>query len=251
MNHSHSNHFEGKNPYEHVLQKKSEMASEIHGDELPGHYGSFLDAARDISILLLILCSIVFVLQIPTNISLILLILLPITWMVWKTVRSSWLSWSILERLHRVSKEEQYEIEHHREQEREELTALYAAKGFRGDLLKEVIDVLMADDERLLKVMMEEEMGLSLEHYEHPLKIGIFAALGAIITGVLLIGAYLFLPYYSPIIVAIIFTSISGMLMAKLQKNDLLSAFIWNGGAAILIGAIAYFGALWLKVVWG
>ncbi len=89
--------------------------------------------------------------------------------------RSAWLGWSRLERLHRILAQEKWEIEHNREQEREELGVLYAAKGFEGKLLEDVLDVLMADGDRLLKVMVEEELGLTLESQVHPLKQGLGA----------------------------------------------------------------------------
>ena len=246
MDPSDSDHFQGQDAYEHVLQKKSETASEVHGDELPGHFGAFLDACRDTSILLLVFWTIAFVMQFSFKQTTFILIIFTIVWSIWKTIRSTWFSWALLERLHRVLKEERYEIENHRDQEREELTALYASKGFEGELLEDVIDVLMADDERLLKVMMEEEMGLNLEHYEHPLKIGLGSAVGALLTGVLLIGAQWVLPLYGLVALAIIIKSCSGMLMAKLQKNEMLSAFIWNAGAAVVILGVSYFVTLWI-----
>lgn len=246
MNSSGFDHFDGKNPYQHILEKKSEVASEIHGEELAGHYGAFLDAARDISMLLLSFWVISYVMRLPFKQLILILIVLTLVWSFWKTIRCTWFSWSLLERLHRVLKEEQFEIENHREQEREELTALYASKGLRGELLEEVINVLMADDERLLKVMMEEEMGLNLEHYEHPIKIGVGAAIGALLTGALLITAQWLFPLYGLAILAIIIKSICGILMAKFQKNEVLSALIWNLGAAIAILGISYFLTLWI-----
>ncbi len=247
MNNFKEEHFEGKNAYEHILQKKSEIASEIHGEELPGHYGAFLDAMRDVSILLIVFCTVAFACGISLKQTMFILVLLTLAWAVWKTIRSSWFSWSLLERLHRVLQEERYEIEHHREQEKEELTALYASKGFQGELLEEVIHVLMADDERLLKVMMEEEMGLNLEHYEHPLKIGMGAALGSLTAGALLILGQWLWPYFGLIALAIIIKSSAGIIMAKLQKNDKLSALIWNFGAAIVMVGVSYFLTKWIQ----
>lgn len=248
MNHSHSSdHFEGKNPYEHILQKKSEIADEIHGEELPGHYGAFLDACRDTAMLLLAFWAIAYVLKLQVPQMLLIIAVFTVVWAIWKMIRSAWFGWSLLERLHRVSREEQYEIEHHREQEREELTALYASKGLRGELLEDVINVLMADDERLLKVMMEEEMGLHLEHYEHPLKIGTGALAGALLTGSLIFIVYWLVPLYGLIALSITITSICGMLMAKLQKNEMLSAFVWNMGASTVVLGASYFLTLWIK----
>lgn len=247
MNSSSPDHFKGKNPYEHILQKKSEVASEVHGEELPGHIGAFIDACRDMSMLMLAFWAISFAMQMPFKQTTFILITIAISWAFWKTIRSTWFSWSLLERLHRVLKEEQFEIDHHRDQEREELTALYAAKGLRGELLEDVINVLMADDERLLKVMMEEEMGLNLEHYEHPIKIGAGALLGSLITGTLLIGMQWFVPLYGLAILAIVIKSLSGILMAKLQKNEMTSSFIWNLGAAVALGTISYFLTVWIQ----
>src|SRR5262249_44443752 len=114
-------------------------------------------------------------------------------WLIWKTGRSAWLGWSRIERLHRIVAQEKWEIEHHRQQEREELGALYAAKGFEGKLLEDVLDVLMADNDRLLRVMVEEELGLSLHSQEHPLKQATGAFLGVLAGSILtLLGLLIF-----------------------------------------------------------
>lgn len=246
MAHSSSDHFEGKNPHEHVLKKKSEVATEIHGDEIPGHLGSFLDALRDTSILFLILWTIIHVMDLPLGSLFHLFLFISVSWVIWKGVRSFWVASARLERLHRVLKEERYEIENHRPQEREELKALYAAKGFKGPLLDEVLDVLMADDERLLRVMMEEEMGLSLGNYEHPLKIGLSAALGVLVSSFILFAMGAFTQYWSFVSVACLLIALSGYSMAKLQKNDGIAAFIWNLGFAILTFGVLYFLSHWI-----
>jgi hypothetical protein len=40
-------------------------------------------------------------------------------------------------------------------------------------MLERIVDTLMADDDRLLKVMLEEELGIFLEQQSHPVVIGI------------------------------------------------------------------------------
>ena len=42
---------------------------------------------------------------------------------------------------------EYWEIENLREKEVEEIREIYEAKGFEGDLLKQVVDVITSDDE--------------------------------------------------------------------------------------------------------
>ena len=78
----------------------------------------------------------------------------------------------------RLLEEEKWEIEHNRNQEKVELKVLYRAKGFEGKLLDDVVDVLMADDKRALHIMLKEELGMTLEAYEHPLKQSLGALLG-------------------------------------------------------------------------
>lgn len=74
---------------------------------------------------------------------------------------------------------ERCEIRDNPEHEREEVRALYAAKGFSDPLLTEVTDILCADDDRLLKLMMEEELGLFIHHVNHPLLVGLWNGAGA------------------------------------------------------------------------
>jgi VIT1/CCC1 family predicted Fe2+/Mn2+ transporter len=81
---------------------------------------------------------------------------------------------------------ERHEIRTDFEHEREEVRALYAAKGFQEPLLSQVVETLCADDDRLLKVMMEEELGLSLFHVNHPLVVGLWNFAGAAVAGLAL-----------------------------------------------------------------
>ena len=156
-------HFKGREVAEHLKEARKKgafAASEIHGTELPGHLSAGTDSAKETALVLLLF----WLLLQPFDLApLPLLGLFAVGWLIWKTGRSALLGWARLERLHRVIEEERYEIEHHRDQERQELKELYYAKGFEGKMLDDVIEVLMADDNRLLQVMLEEELGLSLE----------------------------------------------------------------------------------------
>ncbi|MHC4611207.1 MAG: VIT1/CCC1 transporter family protein [Planctomycetota bacterium] len=75
---------------------------------------------------------------------------------------------------------ERQEIKTMPEQERDEVRALYAAKGFRPPLLDNIVDTLCADDDRLLKVMMEEELGLFIHNVNHPVLVGLWSAGGGL-----------------------------------------------------------------------
>ena len=162
-------------------------------------------------------------------------------WLIWKTGRSALLGWARLERLHRLIEEERWEIEHHREQEKQELIEMYQTKGFSGKLLDEVITILMADDNRLLKIMLEEELGLSLEMYEHPLKQAFGAAFGVLTTAGLLILFHYFWPYFGVPIVALLVIAIASNLTAKFEKRRQMNSVVWNLALALFSGGGVYF----------
>jgi len=231
------NHFEGKQPLAHVIEarKKGKLAaSEIHGEELSGHISAAADSSKETAVLLILLLTI-FKEPHP------LLLVFLFGWLIWKTGRSAILGYRRLERLHRLIEEERWEIEHHRGQEKEELRALYEAKGFSGKLLDEVVDVLMADDNRLLQIMLEEELGLSLETYEHPLKQAAGAFIGVVGASILLAAGLFLLPYWGARVPAALINILSAGMTARLEKNKIIPAIIWNGAAAALAISCAHF----------
>lgn len=243
QDHSH-NHFHGKDAIEHVVEAQAQgiiSASEVHGLEPPGHFSAACDAARETAILLTLIWIVFINLKIISFHPIGLLIIIACGWLLWKGGRSAWLGWFRLERLHRVLEQERFEIEHHRTQERDELRVLYAAKGFEGKLLEDVLDVLMADNDRLLKVMVEEELGLSLASHEHPLKQGLGATFGVLISSFLCISLFALSPSLGLLCGAIFTIGLSSAISAYLAQNNIIAAVIWNLGIATLALGVVYF----------
>lgn len=67
------------------------------------------------------------------------------------------------ENLAKVRREEERHIEHAPEGEEEEIRQIFAAKGFEGKLLEEVVEVITADREVWIETMLREEYGLATE----------------------------------------------------------------------------------------
>ncbi len=231
-------HFQGKEAIAHVAEKQAQgliSSAEIHGTEVPGHIGAFADSARDTAIALLLLSLLIGVEPFRHQAIYFLL-----GWIAWKMGRAAWLGWSRLERLHRVLEQEKWEIDHNRPQEKEELKELYRAKGFEGQLLDDVIDVLMADGDRLLRVMVEEELGLSLKKLEHPLKQGLGSGFGVVIAGGVLYAASL-LSEQAVWVASILIMGASSALLAHFARNKIIPAVTWNIALTILSAGLTYY----------
>jgi len=252
MSDNQSAHFKGKDAIGHVAEAQAHgiiSAAEVHGIETPGYLSAGCDAGRETAIFLPFLWLLMTFLHIPAADIVSSLAIFSLGWLFWKLGRSAWLGWFRLERLNRVLEEERWEIEHHRQQERDELGVLYATKGFEGKLLEDVLDVLMADNSRLLKVMVEEELGLSLASSEHPLKQGMGAAMGVFLSALVCLAAFFVWPAYGIFFGSFISISISSYLMARFAGNEVIPAIIWNLGLAILSFGCVYFLLDWMSVL--
>lgn len=239
-----NDHYKGKDAIEHVaeLQARGIIDSvEIHGHETPGPISAATDAARDTAVLLTSLWLFLRHFELSLHSMFIFLGIIAFSWLLWKTGRSAWIGWSRLERLHRILAQEKWEIEHNRDQERDELTALYAAKGLSGKLLTDVIEVMMADGDRLLRVMVEDELGLTLQTTEHPLKQGLGAALGCISATLLIFTSLFIYPLWGIFIGAALTIGIAAAIAAQQSQNRITNAVVWNVGLGILSVGTAYF----------
>lgn len=235
-------HFKGKDAVSHIAEVQAKgmlTSSEIHGAETPGSLFAALDAAREMVIACLLIVLLAGTL-LPNQL-LSFLISFASAFAVWKFGRAAWLAWSRLERLHRVMAEEKHEIDFNRAQEREELKALYRLKGFQGKLLDDVIDVLMADGDRALRVMLEEELGFRLEENEHPLLQGFGALIGAAFASTLVIVGYYFFGVEAAIFACALVFIFSGCLCSRIDHNKSIPAILWNMG----IGLFAYIVAVY------
>lgn len=243
MNHPPSEHFQGKSVIEHLKEARTKGAmapAEIHGTEMPGSMAAAGDALKETAVALLILW-VTLSHFLPQAASFSLLVLFSAGWLLWKTARSALLGWSRIERLHRMIEEERWEIEHHRAQEKLELTEMYFAKGLRGKLLEEVIDVLMADDNRLLRVMLEEELGLSLEVYEHPLKQAAGALCGTLAVAIVCLFGLWAAPSFGLPLAAGLAITASSVLTSRREGNSWLSAVVWNLAVAGTVAGCVHF----------
>jgi hypothetical protein len=237
-------HFKGKTAYEHLkdARQKGRIASEsVHGAEPSGSIIAGIDSCKETTLYLFMSFLLLSPFSFDLPQKLLLFSCFTLALFLWKLTRSALLGWARMERVHRLIKEEKYEIDHNRAQEKEELLELYKAKGFKDKQLEEVVEVLMADDNRLLQIMLEEELGLTMGSFEHPLKQCLGAGLG-VIAGALLALLGLYCGGFLGLIISSCFTlTLTSAMAAKHLNNDITKHIIWNLSSAFLSLACLYF----------
>lgn len=239
-------HFNQQDVIGHLKEARmrGHLASqEDHGIESPGYFSSANDATKETAIVVLLLWITLNGFHLISNRAQFFSIFASflLGWILWKMGRSAIIGWSRLSRMNRLMHEEKHEIETNPEEEREELTALYKAKGFSGELLDRVIDVLMSDDHKLLIVMLEEELGVSLEKCDHPLKQSIGAGVGSFFSMCVMLIGFLISPTWGLFVSAYVLVLVSAYVAAKIQRLSPLPFVIWNGGIVFLASTATHF----------
>lgn len=84
---------------------------------------------------------------------------------------------------------EYWEVDHLPEREREEIREIYRAKGFEGELLNQVVEVITADRDRWVDVMMKEELHM-MEERKSPIAMGAVTYLSFVLIGVIPLSVY-------------------------------------------------------------
>lgn len=84
---------------------------------------------------------------------------------------------------------EYWEVENMPELEREEVRDIYKNKGFKGELLEKVVDVICADKDRWVDTMMKEELEM-MKNQKSPFKIGLVTYVSFLIVGLIPLVVY-------------------------------------------------------------
>lgn len=141
---------------------------------------------------------------------------------------------------------EYHEIEQWPDGEREEIRQIYAAKGFEGEILEEVVAVITADKARWVETMLAEEYGFS-SHIHNPLRAGLITFVAFCTVGSIPLSTYLSnwlapstfaAPFlWSSLLTAVSFFSIGYVKGKYVDQNATKSGFetVLVGGAAALL----------------
>lgn len=123
---------------------------------------------------------------------------------------------------------ERHEIVNEPEEERAELRAIYHGKGLRGTLLHDVVQHLTSDNERWLRSMVRDELGILEGEGERPWLQGVLVG-GSFMLGALVpIVPFLF-PAPRPEIWAYALTALTALALGALKARYTLKGPLRNG----------------------
>ncbi|MBK6949112.1 MAG: VIT1/CCC1 transporter family protein [Haliscomenobacter sp.] len=155
---------------------------------------------------------------------------------------------SELDNFHRHEKIEYWEVEHLPEMERNEVREIYAAKGFEGELLEKVVDVICSDRDRWVDTMMKEELGMMKEE-RSSFKIGLVTFMAFLAVGLIPLLVYVWdfiagfpgnLFLTASLLTAIAFAVI-GLLKTYVTETSRWRGILETLALGVIAAAVSYF----------
>lgn len=143
---------------------------------------------------------------------------------------------------------EYWEIENTPEKEVAEIREIYEAKGFEGELLEQVVEVITADKDRWVDTMMKEELDMVAES-KSPIAMGAVTFISFLIFGFIPLLIYVIdysttlevnLFLVSSILTALVF-SVIGYLKAFVNQTKIVKSIAETLFLGSTAAALAYF----------
>lgn len=123
------------------------------------------------------------------------------------------------------------------EGEREEIRQIFLNKGFSGDDLENVVDIVSHNREAWIDVMMQEEYGVS-PAFKTPLKIGYHTFAAFVLCGAMPLLPFAFnLP--DPFITGIILSAVTFFAIDSFKSLWSLKSWWWLGVETLVVGMTA------------
>ena len=131
---------------------------------------------------------------------------------------------------------ERAEIDATPEAERQELRDIYAAKGFAGNLLDQVVDTITANRDRWLATMMDEELHLQPVESPDILRSAIVITIATLIGHLIPLVPFLCMPTTSALITAIVLSALVLFGVGVYEAVTLVGNWRTKGLQMVLIG---------------
>ena len=155
---------------------------------------------------------------------------------------------SRIEYIEREREREKLDIENLSEQETEKIRDIYSNKGFKNELLEEVVKIIISKRKVWLDTIMKEKLGLVEDKNENPLYKAITTFIAFNIVGLIPLTPFIFV-YFSDFatlmtiehifIYSIVFTAISFFLIGLIKGKVVDKSPIRSGLNTLMIGGVA------------
>lgn len=143
---------------------------------------------------------------------------------------------------------EYWEVDHLPEKEREEIEVIYRDKGFEGELLQKVVDVIVSDKDRWVNEMMKDELNM-MEESKSPLKIGLATLISFIVVGFIPLTVYVWDYFYTTTFDVFFWTClltglaflVVGTLKSWANQTGLLKSVLETLALGFVAALVAYY----------
>jgi VIT1/CCC1 family predicted Fe2+/Mn2+ transporter len=141
-------------------------------------------------------------------------------------------------------KQEEWEIDNLEDQEKEEIREIYSNKGFKDELLKEVVRIITSRRKVWVDTMMKEELGL-IEDEKSPLDSSISTFVGFNLIGLIPLMPFIIFiamgidPNSDAFVYSIIFVMSAFFLVGIIKGKIVKKSKIKSGLFTLIIGGVA------------
>ncbi len=123
--------------------------------------------------------------------------------------------------------------------ERRDIQQIYFKKGFRGKLLKQIVDKITSDKKLFLDTLMTEELQLFPGEYEKPLSIGLTVLWATIIGSLIPLLPFFFLSVKVGIIFSLVVSLVALFAAGAVKAKLTIGSWKRSGMEMMLIGGLA------------
>lgn len=149
------------------------------------------------------------------------------------------------EYMEKERRKEEWEIDNLVEQEKQEIRDIYTKKGFKAELLDEIVNVITSRRKVWVDTMMREELGL-IEDKKQPLDAAITTFAAFNLVGLVPLIPFVFL-YVSGLVIStghaflysVVFTGISFFIIGIVRGKIVIKSLFRTGLSTLAIGGIA------------
>jgi len=139
------------------------------------------------------------------------------------------------------------------EGEREEIRQIYAAKGFEGNILEEIVKVITSNRQRWIDTMLKDEFGLQVE-MPSPLRSAVTVFWAFCMIGMIPLLPYLWPFNFGPQITFLyscIMTGIAFCIIGVVKGRVVHKSVLFSGLETLFVGGVAatlaYLVGVWLR----